>query len=346
VPLQVTFARPVGQVGRVPGMSDLAGVVRPCPARILAVARRWCTGPPGSACGSPRRSGGGASACWPRRVMCGRARWTWPGGGGRPAARRWRATRTCTGNWPQPGRGRSESSMASARRAPRPGQKGSRRWRQTRARQRQQEAARRRRVTRAHHEAAAAVIAWSVASRVGTLKVGDPRGVLDLAAGRRHNKRVRDWRIGHLLRTLRDKAAQAGITAVLVDERGTSSTCPSCARRVPKPSGRTFSCPSCGFTGHRDLVGGANIATRTPGGGPLQAGNPFPVWITHRRAGNHLPGVSPARRDPRRRSHHGGTRGSPGRPRPAPPGSGDVARLPHAAGREDRLTAPGQPGKR
>jgi predicted RNA-binding Zn-ribbon protein involved in translation (DUF1610 family) len=192
------------------------------------------------------------------------------------------------------------------------------------------------------------VIAWSVASRVGTLKIGDPRGVLGLAAGRRHNKRVRDWRIGHLLRTLQDKASRAGITAVLVDERGTSSTCPSCTRRVPKPSGRTFSCPSCGFTGHRDLVGGANIATRTPGGGPIRTGeqNLFPVRITHRRAGNHLPGASPARRDPRRRPRHGGTRGSPGRPRPAPPGRGDVARPPHTAGREDRLTPPGQPGKR
>jgi transposase len=239
-------------------------------------------------------------------------------------------------------------AKAVARRAPKPGQKGSRRWRKTRARQRKQEAAHQRRVRQAHHEAAAAVIAWSAARRIGILKIGDPRGVLGLAAGRRHNRRVRDWRIGHLLRALQDKAARAGITAILVDERGTSSTCPTCARRVPKPAGRTFSCPHCGFTGHRDLVGGANIATRTPGGGPIQAGNPagFPVRITHRRAGNHLPGVSPARRDPRRRSHRGGARGSPGRPRPAPPGRGDVARPPQTAGREDRLTPLWPPGKR
>jgi transposase len=237
-------------------------------------------------------------------------------------------------------------ARATARRAPRPAQAGSRRWRKTRARQRKQEAAHRRRVTQAHHEAAAAVVAWSVARRAGTLKIGDPRGVLALDAGRRHNKRVRDWRIGHLLACLQDKAARAGITAVLVDERGTSSTCPSCSRRAPRPAGRTFACPHCGFTGHRDLVGAANIAARTPGGGPTRPGNPFPDRITHRRAGNHLPGVSPARRDPRRRSHHGGTRGSPGRPRPAPPGSGDVARPPPLAGSEDRSTPPGQPGKR
>jgi predicted RNA-binding Zn-ribbon protein involved in translation (DUF1610 family) len=203
-------------------------------------------------------------------------------------------------------------ARVTARRAPKPGQAGPRRWKKTRARQRKQEAAHKRRVAQAQHEAAAAVIAWAVARRVGTLTIGDPRGVLDLGSGRRHDKRVRDWRIGRLLRALCDKAGQAGITAVLVDERGTSSTCPSCARRVPKPSGRAFSCPYCGFTGQEPL-------TRC---------------------------VSPARRDPRRRSHHSGIRGSPGRPRPAPPGRGDVARLPPAAGREDRLTPPGQPGRR
>jgi transposase len=239
-------------------------------------------------------------------------------------------------------------ARATARRAPTPGQAGSRRWKKTRARQRRAEAAHRRRVRQAQHEAAAQVIAWAAARRVGTLRIGDPRGVLGLAVGRRHNKRVRDWRIGHLLRVLQDKAALAGITAVLVDERGTSSTCPSCARRVPKPAGRVFACPHCGFTGHRDLAGAANIASRTPGGGPIRAGNTeFPSQVTHRRAGNHLPDVSRARRDPRRRPHPGDVTGSPGRPRPAPPGRGDVARPPPSqAVREDRSTPPGPPGKR
>ena len=68
--------------------------------------------------------------------------------------------------------------------------------------------------------------------------------------------------IGQRIRILSDKAEQAGITAELVNERGSSSTCPNleCRRRVPKPRGRGFSCPHCGFHGHRDLVGAANIA--------------------------------------------------------------------------------------
>ncbi|HYZ57968.1 MAG TPA: zinc ribbon domain-containing protein [Streptosporangiaceae bacterium] len=133
--------------------------------------------------------------------------------------------------------------------------------------------------------------------------------------GRRHNQRTRAWRIGHLLRALRGKAEQAGITIRLADERGTSSTCPRCHKPVPRPAGRVFTCPHCKLTGHRDLLAAANIAARA-GGGTTPA--TLPADVTHRRAGTHLPGAHPARRDPRRRAHHRRARGSPGRPRPAP----------------------------
>jgi putative transposase len=203
---------------------------------------------------------------------------------------------------------------AVARRAPKPGQKGSRRWRHFRRRQRLAEARHRRRVRQAQHEAAKTVIAWAVTRRIGTLAVGDPRSVLSIKAGRRHNQRTRDWRIGHLITVLKDKAEAAGISLTLVDERGTSSTCPACRSRVPKPPGRVLTCPDCQFTGHRDLTAAANIAARAGGGitPTISAG------VTHRRAGAHLPGVAPSRRDPRRRAHHRGARGSPGRHRPAP----------------------------
>jgi transposase len=151
---------------------------------------------------------------------------------------------------------------AVAKRAPRPGQRGSRRWGQFRRRQRRVEARHRRRVRQAQHEAARAVITWAVRERIGILAIGDPRGVLALRAGRRHNKRTRDWRIAHLLAVLTDKAEAAGIGARLVDERGTSSTCPRCRKRVPKPAGRVMACPHCGLSGHRDLLAAANIAAR------------------------------------------------------------------------------------
>ena len=125
--------------------------------------------------------------------------------------------------------------------------------------------------------------------RVGTLRVGDPKGICNRDAGPRQNLRLRTWRRTHLIGALKDKAELAGIRVVEVDERGTSSTCLLCRQKVPKPRGRTFRCSFCGFSGHRDLVGAANIAAR---GGGVICGNPR---IEHRRVG-----APPTRRDRRR----------------------------------------------
>jgi IS605 OrfB family transposase len=183
----------------------------------------------------------------------------------------------------------------AARRAPKRGRGGSRRWRRHRARVRRLEARHRRRVQQAQHEAAKQVIAFAIQQQVGTLLVGDLKGITKDDAGRVQNWRLRQWRRTHLLHALQDKAELAGIVVRLVDERGTSSTCPACRRRVAKPHGRRFRCPHCGFCGHRDLVGAANIAAKA-GGGPTSAG--VPMLVEHRRAG-----TVPARRDRRRHLH-------------------------------------------
>jgi IS605 OrfB family transposase len=186
----------------------------------------------------------------------------------------------------------------AARRAPKPGQRGSRRWRQHRARLRRVEARHRRRIHQAHHEAAAQVVAFALQQRVGVLVIGDPKGITNQDAGRVQNLRLRQWRRTHLLQALRDKATRVGIVVRLVNERGTSSTCPACRRRVPKPQGRQFRCPHCKLQGHRDLVGAQNIAAI--GGGSTSG----PSLVEHRRAGD-----VPARRD-RRRHLHDRRRGS------------------------------------
>jgi IS605 OrfB family transposase len=111
---------------------------------------------------------------------------------------------------------------ALARRAPKKGQAGSRRWRKYRRRTRCLEERHRRRVAQATHEAARIVVDFAVASRIGTLVVGDPRGLLKNDAGRRQNLALANWRPGQDIGALRDKAGLAGITVELVDERGTS----------------------------------------------------------------------------------------------------------------------------
>ena len=185
---------------------------------------------------------------------------------------------------------------AVARRAPTRAQRGSRRWRRYRARTKVLEARHRRRLGQARHEAARAVLDYATEHRIGTLVVGDPRGLLDQDAGARQNLATRSWRVGQLIAALSDKAEVAGIDVVVVDERGTSSTCPRCARRVPKPKGRGFSCPHCHLRAHRDVVGAANIASRSPRGGSVI--DPSGLVTMHRRAGRNLPGRT--RRDPRR----------------------------------------------
>ena len=186
------------------------------------------------------------------------------------------------------------------------GQQGSRRWRQLRTTQRRAESAHQRRVRQAHHEAARTLVAWAIRQQVGTLLVGDPKGITNRDAGVVHNRRLRTWRRTHLMGAITDKAHHAGITVARVDERGTSSTCPRCGLRVPKPSGRNFSCPHCGHAGHRDLVAAHNIAAKR--GGTITT---RPRVVEHRRVG------TPTQRRDRRRHHMDQRRScpAPGRPR-------------------------------
>src|SRR2546423_12362861 len=122
-------------------------------------------------------------------------------------------------------------------------------------------------------------MSWLVENEVGTVVVGEPRGITTRACGHRQNLALRNWRRTHLLACLSDKAELAGIGVVLVNERGRSSTCPEYNRAVPKPRGRRFSRPHCGHPCHRDLVGARNIAA--PGAGSPRA----PARVTHRPAG-------------------------------------------------------------
>jgi IS605 OrfB family transposase len=224
----------------------------------------------------------------------------------------------------------------AASRAPRPGQRGSRRWRRHRVGLRRVEARHRRRVHQAHQQAAKQVITFALQQQVGTLVVGDPTGITEQDVGRVQNWRLRQWRRTHLVQALRDKAEQAGMVIRLVDERGTSSTCPACHRRVAKPNGRRFRCRFCGFCGHRDLVGAANIAAKA-GGGSTSAG--LPTLVEHRRAG-----IVPARRDRRRHLHDDRRRRSclaSGHP-PHDPASGGCRspRAPDLAPGEDQAASP------
>ena len=117
-------------------------------------------GPPGSTWASSTRT--------PPRDRRGRGCWCPGGRSGRNAGSTCATARAAPAP-PPPAR-------------PSPGQRGSRRWRQHRRSERKAAARHARRVRQAQHEAAKQVITWAVANRIGTLAVGDPRGVLHLKA--------------------------------------------------------------------------------------------------------------------------------------------------------------------
>jgi putative transposase len=188
-------------------------------------------------------------------------------------------------------------SRRSALRAPKRGQRGSKRWRKHRWRERRAEARHSRRIRQAHHEAARLVVSFAVRHGIGTLRVGQPKGITRVDHGAVQNLRLRHWHRSHLTQVLKDKAEVAGIRVDLVDERGTSSTCPACRRGVSKPKGRIFRCIHCGFQGHRDLVGAHNIAANGLGGGITR----MDILVLDRRAGH-----PPARRDRRRQLYDDG----------------------------------------
>jgi len=66
------------------------------------------------------------------------------------------------------------------------------------------------------------------------------------------------WSFDIFKKKIENKCEEFGIELIVVNERGTSSTCPCCEARV-KPNDRKFKCSSCGYENDRDVVGSVNI---------------------------------------------------------------------------------------
>ena len=90
-----------------------------------------------------------------------------------------------------------------------------------------------------------------------TVFIGNPDGVRNKNCGRFHNQRMAQWEYGKDIDYLTYKFKMAGISVLIGNERGTSSTCPECGHRH-KPKGRTWNCPNpkCSYKNkHRDITG-------------------------------------------------------------------------------------------
>jgi transposase len=166
---------------------------------------------------------------------------------------------------------------------------GSRRWKAL-ARSQQRSEARDRLVARlASNRAARLAAEFLVRQEVGVVVIGNPTGIEHNDAGPVQNRRVWRWARTHQRDALAYRLEEVGIAYALVDERGTSSTCPSCGAKATK-RGRRLSCTSCKKLHHRDVAGAQNMVRKIDRGRvPLEIAR-----TEHRRVG------TPSRRDRRR----------------------------------------------
>ena len=133
---------------------------------------------------------------------------------------------------------------------------GSRRQKKTNRTLAQQKAQSVRRIRDVNHKVSHQVVEWGVETGQTKMILSQPTGIAQAKGRRSQRQRNGYWEYGQQSRMIEHKAA-GRIEIERDEERGTSSTCPQCKHRY-HPSGRSFRCPNCGWSGHRDLVGSGN----------------------------------------------------------------------------------------
>jgi putative transposase len=97
---------------------------------------------------------------------------------------------------------------------------------------------------------------------VSTVVYGDTTHIRDnVDYGSKVNQKIHQWGFDRIRFQVAYKLAEYGINFKLINERGTSHTCPVCGHHV-NPQGRSFRCPNCNFISHRDVVGSMNIYSK------------------------------------------------------------------------------------
>ena len=105
--------------------------------------------------------------------------------------------------------------------------------------------------------------------KVGTLVIGDLKGIREDKVGKgknfgkQTNQQLHAWPFARIAEQLEYKCQDAGIVLVRISERGTSSTCPLCrAKEVTREKRGLLRCRACGLIINADLAGAINIFTK------------------------------------------------------------------------------------
>ena len=159
-------------------------------------------------------------------------------------------------------------------------ERGSNRWEKLVKTKNQQLGHIKGKITDLLHKLSRKVVEMLLERRVSAVAIGDVRGIRDRTHyGSQMNQRLHQWAHGEFARMIEYKAELAGITAHRVNEAYTSQGCPQCGHRQ-KPSGRDYTCGKCGFHGHRDVVGAANIRRKYVGSQTDQTRLPGVIGFT------------------------------------------------------------------
>ena len=146
---------------------------------------------------------------------------------------------------------RAYQKAYQARRKP-----GSRRLKKTKWTMARQKAKPVRRMRDVNHKVSRQVVDWGVETGQTRMILSQPTGIAKAKGRKSQKQRNGYWEYGEQSRMIEYKA-EGWIEIEREEERGTSSTCPQC-NYCYHPLGRTFLCPNCGWSGHRDLVGSGN----------------------------------------------------------------------------------------
>lgn len=141
-------------------------------------------------------------------------------------------------------------------------ERGSRKWRKLRRAKNRTLRHSENKIKDINHKLTSKIAKVCESRGVKTVHIGDVRGVADgKRLNRKSQQKISNWSHGEHRSLLTQKLGAYGISVELTSERYTTQTCPNCEERH-KPKGRVYSCPSCGFEAHRDIVGATNILSR------------------------------------------------------------------------------------
>ena len=108
------------------------------------------------------------------------------------------------------------------------------------------------------HKISRHIVNFAKQNHVSVIKIEKLANIRQTAKISRKNKRnLHMWSFYRLARYIEYKALLEGIRVEYVNPAYTSRTCPVCGT-LNKAKGRKYKC-SCGYKGHRDLVGAKNI---------------------------------------------------------------------------------------